>query len=273
MRNVVSDRRKTGYNMAEKISEKKDSALMSGNESDIIDNREKEEGTKEVADMETSVDYSPMSYTLNQEFDRIPHKKVPTSARKLVAICASTGGPEALSKIIPKIPENLNAPIVIVQHMSKGFTASFARRLDEKSYIKVEEVKDGEELQKGVAYIAKGGEHLRLVQRRKRFFVSLYSGPARSGLKPCADVLFESINDLEVDEVICVVLTGMGSDGTVGIGRLSEKKNIYCIAQDNETSTAVGMPEMIRKAGIADEVLPLDRIAEAIIRVTGIRTP
>lgn len=247
--------------MTKKISEKNDSALMSRNESDIIEKREKE----------VSGDYSPMSYSLEKEFNRIPHKKVPLSAKKLVAICASTGGPMALSKIIPFISDKLNAPIVMVQHMSKGFTASLAHRLDEKSLIKVSEATDGEELKKGSMYIAKGGEHLTVVQHGRQLKISLCDTPARSGLKPCADIMFESLMDLDVDEIICVVLTGMGADGTWGIGHLSEKKNVYCIAQDRETCAASGMPDMVVKAGLADEVVPLDRIAEAITRVTGLR--
>lgn len=234
-----------------------------------MDKRETEEG--QVSGKKGS--YSPMSYILTQEFNRIPHKKPRPMSRKLVAICSSTGGPDALSKIIPKLPENLDAPVVIIQHMSRGFTESLARRLNEKSDIEVAETSEGMELKKGRVYLAKGGEHLVLEQKRKKLYVSQDTSPARSGLKPCADILFESLEELDLDEIICVVLTGMGSDGTMGIGRLSEKKNVYCIAQDRETSTAVGMPEMIRKAGITNEVLPIDRIADAIIRATGVRTP
>ena len=240
--------------MDKKFDEKNDSALMSGLKSDIIDT-------------------SPMSYILDRDYARLPHKEMPQSSRKLIAICASTGGPKALSKLIPMLPEDINAPIIMVQHMPKGFTGSMAKSLDEKSKIRVYEAHNGNKLKVGCMYIAKGGEHLTVTGRRSGMYIKCSDAPARSGLKPCADIMFESLMKVDVDEIICVVLTGMGSDGTRGIGLLSEKKNIYCIAQDEGTSTVYGMPSMVKRAGLADEVLPLEKIADAIIRVTGTSLP
>lgn len=226
-----------------------------------------------VPTSDNTKDDGPMSYTLLTKFHRLPHKSVAPSAKKLVAICSSTGGPKALQRIVPYLPGNLNAAVVAVQHMSKGFTASLARRLDERSELTVMEAVEHEKLKKGRFYLAKGGEHLQVIQRKSGMFLQYADQPARSGLKPCADVMFESLLELEgVDEFICVVLTGMGSDGTRGIGKLSEKKNCYVIAQDEPTSTVYGMPGMIYKAGLTDEVLPLDKIAEAITRVVGTRS-
>ena len=99
--------------------------------------------------------------------------------------------------------------------------------------------------------------------------ISLSDDPPKGGLKPCADLLFESIKDISVDEVVCVVLTGMGSDGTAGIVDLSEKKKVYVITQDEQTSTVFGMPSSIIKTGIADEVLPIGKIADAIVNAVG----
>jgi len=92
---------------------------------------------------------------------------------------------------------------------------------------------------------------------------------ARNGLRPCADIMYESLADTNFDEIICVVLTGMGSDGTRGIKLLHEKKNIYVIAQDEATSTVYGMPKVIRDAGLVNEVLPLEQIAGAIRKNMG----
>ena len=251
--------------MTKKNQEKNDSALMSSIESGII---EQEEADR---DKESNLhsDSSPMSYVLKREFNRIPHTKIPSSGKRLVVACASTGGPNAFQKIIPVLPANLNAPVILVQHMAKGFTGSLAKRLGEKSFIEVKEAAAGEKLKNGCVYVAKAGEHITVEHHRGGLYISFSDIPARSGLKPCADILFESLMDKDVDEFICVVLTGMGSDGTRGIGHLSEKKNVYCIAQDEETSTVYGMPGMVVKAGLADEVLPLESIADAIIRVTG----
>lgn len=246
--------------MNKKISGKNDSALMSSTQSDIMEN--------EPTD---TAGFGPMSYMLKREFTKIPHKTVPLSSKKLVAICASTGGPNALSKIIPKLPAELNAPIIMVQHMPSGFTGSMAKSLDEKSEINVAEAENGIKLKKGCMYIAKGGTHLSITGRKSGMYISLLDTPPRSGLRPCADIMFESLMNVELDEIICVVLTGMGSDGTRGIGELCEKKNVYVIAQDEKTSAVDGMPGMVRKAGLADEVLPVDSIADAIVRVTGIR--
>lgn len=246
--------------MNKKISGKNDSALMSSTQSDIIESEHTD-----------TAGFGPMSYMLKREFAKIPHKTVPLTSKKLVAICASTGGPNALSKIIPKLPAELNAPIIMVQHMPSGFTGSMAKRLDEKSEISVSEAENGIKLKKGCMYIAKGGTHLSITGRKSGMYISLLDTPPRSGLKPCADIMFESLMKVELDEIICVVLTGMGSDGTRGIGELCEKKNVYVIAQDEKTSAVDGMPGMVRKAGLADEILPVDSIADAIIRVTGIR--
>ena len=253
-----------------KISEKNDSALMSSDQSDIM-NYEKKNAHREGSGK--GGEYSPMSYTLRTGFKKLPHKKVPSTGKKLVAICASTGGPKAMQRVVPYLPGNLNAPMIMVQHMPQGFTRSYASRLNEKTELTVSEAIDGELLKNGSLYIAKGGEHLTVVQRRDGLHISFDNKPARSGLRPCADIMYESLESIDLDEIICVVLTGMGSDGTRGIGHLSEKKNVYVIAQDAESSTIDGMPGMVRKAGLADEVVPLDSIAEAIIRAIGAGVP
>jgi two-component system chemotaxis response regulator CheB len=201
---------------------------------------------------------------------RRPHVPKGPNSKKLVAIASSTGGPKALQQVIPKLPRNLNAPVVIVQHMPEGFTASLAQRLDETSMVNVVEASDGRVLEKGKVYIAKGGAQLRIEKGGAAFFISEKQEPARNGLKPCADIMYESLLNCDFDEITCVVLTGMGADGTLGINQLNEKKNIYVISQTEATSTVYGMPKVIAEVGLCDEIVPLDRVAETITKIVGV---
>ena len=190
---------------------------------------------------------------------------------KLVLIASSTGGPKALQRVIPFLNKNLDAPVIIVQHMPKGFTASLAERLNDMSDIKVTEAVDGEILEKGHVYIAKGGKHLKLKKDSKHrlLFCEDNSDPV-NGLKPCANITFASAVSLDVPDVTCVVLTGMGSDGYEGIKQLKEHQKIYTIAQNQETCIVYGMPKAIVEHGIADDVLSLDEIGKEITRKVGV---
>ncbi len=192
--------------------------------------------------------------------------------KRLVAIACSTGGPKALAQVIPLLMGELGCSVLIVQHMPEGFTVSLANRLDEISKIKVKEAQDKELIKDGVAYIAKGGSQMRLIQSENGSRqLSVTQEPARNGLKPCADILYESLIHTDFTEITCVILTGMGGDGTKGIKQLKEKKNIYVIAQDEATSTVYGMPKVIAEAGLVNEIVPLDQIAGAILKNLGVR--
>ncbi|MCQ2538393.1 MAG: chemotaxis-specific protein-glutamate methyltransferase CheB [Lachnospiraceae bacterium] len=202
---------------------------------------------------------------------RRPHKAVSANAKKLVLIAVSTGGPKALQTVIPNLPKNLNAPILLVQHMAVGFTKSLAERLNAESSIKVVEAEHGQEIEKGTVYIAKGGTQMRLKKSGRGYVIDLNAEePARNALKPCADILFESIADLDFDEIICCVLTGMGGDGTMGIHTLAQKNNCYVIAQDEKTSAVYGMPKVVFEAGLTDTVKPLEEVAKEIANNTGV---
>lgn len=193
------------------------------------------------------------------------------NAKKLVAIACSTGGPKALHNVIPTLPAKLDAPVLIVQHMPIGFTKSLADRLNELSPLEVKEAQDGDVLQKSTVYIAKGGHQMRLLQKEDgTYYLSVTQEPARRGLLPCADIMYESLSDFNFDQITCVVLTGMGGDGTAGISKLYKSQNIHVIAQNEETSVVYGMPKVVNEAGLVDQVLPLNAIASAIIKNVGV---
>ena len=203
--------------------------------------------------------------------DKVKKRAVKTGPQKIVAIASSTGGPKALQEVIPYLPKQLDAPVLIVQHMPAGFTASLAQRLDELSPLHVQEAVDGMEIQKGNVYLAQGGKHMEIVPRDGKHYIVLKDGPTREGVRPCANFVYETLGDSEYDHVVCVVLTGMGADGTQGIQNLSKQKPIHVIAQEKSTCAVYGMPRSIVASGIVDQIEPLDNIASAIILNAGVQ--
>ena len=189
---------------------------------------------------------------------------------KIVAIASSTGGPKALQSVIPRLPANLNAPVLLVQHMPKGFTASLAERLNDISQVKVKEAQEGDELVKGTVYLAMGGLHMNVRNNGGKYTIHYSDEPAREGVKPCANYMYESLTDSHFDEVVCVVMTGMGADGTVGIKNLEAKKKVHVIAQDQDTCVVYGMPKSVVNAGLSDQVVPLDQLAQEIALNVGV---
>ncbi len=203
---------------------------------------------------------------------RLPRKTVGKGANRLVALACSTGGPKALQSVIPYLPDNMDAPMVLVQHMPMGFTRSMADRLNEVSKITVKEAEEGDVLEKGCVYIAPGGKHMEVQKKPDgRHVVRLNDEPAIGGLRPCANVTYESLRNSGYDEIVCVVLTGMGADGTGGILSLKQKKNIHVIAQDAQSCIVYGMPKAIAEAGAVDEVVPLTEVAQTIIKNVGVQ--
>lgn len=200
-----------------------------------------------------------------------PKRIMKTNGRTLVALACSTGGPKALSSVVPKLPKKIGAGMLIVQHMPEGFTLTLSNRLQEMSLINIKEAADGDMIQENQLYLAKGGYQMKVREQSGESFLSLTKDPPRGGLRPCADIMYESLVDSAYDKIVCVVLTGMGADATEGIRQLKQTKNVYVIAQDEATSTVYGMPRAIYEAGLVDEVLPLEEIAGAIVRATGVR--
>lgn len=193
------------------------------------------------------------------------------SRNKIVALACSTGGPKALQSVIPFLPKNLDAPMVLVQHMPAGFTKSMAERLNETSAIKVKEAEDGDVLQKGVVYVAPGGKHMEVKKTAAGHVIALNNMPAIGGLRPCADITYDSLKQSGFEQIVCVVLTGMGADGTKGILSLEKSKPIYVISQDAESCVVYGMPKAIAETGVVNEVVPLDKVAATITKNVGVQ--
>jgi two-component system chemotaxis response regulator CheB len=181
-------------------------------------------------------------------------------ARRLVVIASSTGGPAALNAVVPHLAGRINAGVLIVQHMPPGFTASLAQRLDAAGPLAVHEAAANDLICDDEALIAPGDFHM-ITSISGR--IQLSSLPAVNGVRPAADVTLQAVAPIWRDRMLAVVLTGMGADGREGC-RAVKAHGGMVIAQDQATSTVWGMPGSVVEAGLADKVLPLDRIADAI---------
>ncbi|KAB7697469.1 chemotaxis-specific protein-glutamate methyltransferase CheB [Plesiomonas shigelloides] len=187
---------------------------------------------------------------------------------QLVAIGTSTGGPVALQNILTKLPGNFPHPILLIQHMPATFTAAFASRLNNLCQINVKEAADGDVVQPGTAYLAPGGKQMVLDGRPGAMRIRILDGGERMNYKPCVDITFASCARQYRDKVLAVVLTGMGADGRDG-AKLLHEQGATIWAQDEESCVVYGMPQAIVKAGIAAEILPLERVAQRIMIEVG----
>jgi two-component system, chemotaxis family, protein-glutamate methylesterase/glutaminase len=183
----------------------------------------------------------------------------------ILAIGSSTGGPDALTKVLQALPADLPVPIVVTQHMPPVFTRMFAERLDRSTSLHVVEAGDGMELAPGTVYIAPGDKHLVLQRRSTATLTQLSGAPPENSCRPAVDVMFRSVAALFGASAFATVLTGMGYDGRGGAKVLREA-GAEILAQDEASSVVWGMPGAVVGAGLADEILPLDRIAAALIQ-------
>jgi two-component system chemotaxis response regulator CheB len=188
-----------------------------------------------------------------------------TGGIEVVAIGCSTGGPDALTAVVRALPASLPVPVVVVQHMPPVFTKMFADRLDRTAALTVVEAAGDMVVRPGTVYIAPGDFHLEVHRRGTEVVTKLNTGPPENFCRPAVDPLFRSAVDAYRGAVLAVVLTGMGSDGKLGAASVREAGGSV-VVQDQSTSVVWGMPGAIASAGLADEVLPLDRIAETITR-------
>ena len=225
--------------------------------------------------MAASVDLNNLEF---MQPEKIPEKYLMAKPKKIVprvgvvAIGASTGGPRALEKVLHQLDPDISAGLLIVQHMPEGFTKTFADRLDRESGIEVKEAETGDGIEQGRALVAPGGYHLTVRRettgKDTRGVISLNQDPPVCGLRPTVDTMMLSAAEIYTDKTIGVILTGMGSDGAKGMKAIKENKG-RTIAQDRDTCVVYGMPRAAVEAGIVDKVVPLDKIAEEIMKMAG----
>lgn len=209
----------------------------------------------------------PSSAAVSQRVAR-PQQPYMGSGRldKIVAIGTSTGGPRALQSVIPNLPKNLNAGVLIVQHMPAGFTKSLAERMDSMSEVTVKEAEDGDLVKAGHVYIAPGNFHMRLEKAGGEFRIRLSQDGQVSGHRPSVDAMMYSIANLNTTNIIGVIMTGMGADGAKGLVEVKKKNKGYIIAQDEDSCVVWGMPKSTIDLGVVDRVVPLNDIVSEILK-------
>ena len=189
--------------------------------------------------------------------------KIKKGIYKVCGIGVSTGGPQTLLKILPKLPPNFPAPILIVQHMPPIFTKQLAERLNSLSRLRIKEAEEDEFVKNGVVYIAPGDYHMRIKKENNLIKIKLHQGPLRNFCRPSVDELFESLAEVYNGKTLALILTGMGNDGKEGAKKIKEKGGVV-LAQDAESSIVFGMPKAVIEEGLADEVINLSKISERL---------
>ncbi|WP_090483618.1 protein-glutamate methylesterase/protein-glutamine glutaminase [Ectothiorhodospira mobilis] len=185
---------------------------------------------------------------------------------RLIAIGASTGGTEAVKDVLVALPADCPA-VVVAQHIPPGFSGAWAARMDRLAGIRVKEAEDGERLMAGCAYVAPGNRHLLVARDGARYICRLSDGEAVNRHRPSVDVLFRSVAQAAGTNACAALLTGMGADGVLGLEEL-HAMGVVTVAQDEATSVVWGMPGEAVKRGAASQVLPLPRIAEALLKAS-----
>jgi len=183
-------------------------------------------------------------------------------SERLVAIGASTGGTEALTEILEALPAE-HPGVLVVQHMPAFFTKSFAERLDRSCPMEVREARTGDEVKDGLVLLAPGDHHMTLKHKARRYIVECRQGPPVHHVRPSVDVLFHSVAQAAGPAAVGVILTGMGKDGAEGLLAMRQA-GAWTLAQDEESSVVYGMPKTAKEIGAASQVVPLNRMAEAI---------
>lgn len=269
--NILEKKQEAGNLKRINILEKKDYNLSGNNSSTATSAASRLRGLRPMAEPVSPVSAKLKSHS--SAADRIAKRENPylkmraaTSGRsgnKLVVLGTSTGGPKALQAVVPKLPADMPCGMVIVQHMPAGFTKSLAERLDYSSQVTVKEAEDNDPILPGYVYIAPGNYHLEITGSGPQRVISLNQKPPVGSHRPAVDPTFESVVQYGSD-VVSVILTGMGCDGSAGMKKIKEAGG-YVIAESKESCVVYGMPKAVVDAGIADEVLPVEQVADAIV--------
>jgi len=191
--------------------------------------------------------------------------------KTLVAIGTSTGGPRALQEVLTCMPGNIPAALIIVQHMPPGFTKSLAERLNSLSALNVKEGEHDEIIKPGYAYLAPGDYHMEVQSTPGGALkINLTKDPPVGGHRPAVNTMMNSIARTKFSDVIGVIMTGMGSDGKEGIVNIKKSNKGIILSQDEQSCVVYGMPKAAESTGVVDEVVPLKRIAEVIVKYMGV---
>jgi two-component system, chemotaxis family, protein-glutamate methylesterase/glutaminase len=205
------------------------------------------------------------SSTATQGAARPQRLSMVETTNKIFAIGASTGGVQALTRVLSALPAN--APgTVVVQHMPAHFTTSFAQRLDTECAMSVKEASDGDRVVPGRVLIAPGGWHMLLCRSGANYYVALKDGPPVCRQRPSVEVLFNSVAKYVGPNAVGAILTGMGDDGATGLLNMRQA-GAHTIAQDEQTCVVFGMPKEAIARGGAEEIMPLDRVPERLLRL------
>jgi two-component system chemotaxis response regulator CheB len=206
------------------------------------------------------------AFTRRHSLDALPERKI-----DLITVGSSTGGVQAAMKVIAELPENI-PPVAWVQHMPAQFTKSFAERLNGLGRCVVKEAEDGEALERGVCYIAPGGIQMRVSSRGKMFFVSARGNEKVSGFCPSCNVLFSSAAQAGSNNILGVILTGMGNDGAEGLKKMRQNGS-FVIGQDSNSCVVYGMPKVAFEMGAVDAQFDIVDMGSAIKKVSGLLRP
>ncbi len=197
----------------------------------------------------------------------VPKKSFATQKVGLVAIGASTGGPRAIQEVLSHLPAELDTPFVVAVHMPGAFTGAFAERLNGLCTLTVKEAENGEKIKPGVVMLTPGGHQTKIKRKGLTdFYVEICDEPRNALYKPSVDVMMTSVAESYPGRSLGVILTGMGHDGVEGM-KLIKAKGGKTLVQNEETCTVYGMPKAVVDAGLADKVVPLDRIAAEIVNM------
>lgn len=198
---------------------------------------------------------------------QLPHAPQSAARRRdrieLIVLGSSTGGPNALAELLPELPSDLPAPVLIVQHMPSGFTRSLAEDLDRRSSLHVKEAEQDEAVLPGTALLAPGGQHLEVVRRGTSLRTKLTDGPKENSCRPAVDVLLRSAVGAVGNRLLAVILTGMGEDGARGCRLVKQAGGRVC-TQAAASCVVYGMPRAVDESGCSDQSVPLASLAAAI---------